>query len=93
MTSLSNSNSDAKASANGRLGQWRELSRLSWATALVESGGEEGNVHDISTPFATSRPEARRGELRVGDTKRRVVDNGVWAMGMLERRWVQAGVV
>jgi len=24
------SNSDAKASANGRLGQWRELSKLSW---------------------------------------------------------------
>jgi len=47
----------------------------------------------ISTPFATSRPEARRGELRVWDTKRRVVDNGVWAMGMLEQRWMQAGVV
>jgi len=47
----------------------------------------------ISTPFATSRPHARRGGLRVGDTKRRVVDNGVWAMGMLEQRWMQAGVV
>lgn len=44
ITSLSNSKSDAKASANRRLGQWRELSKLSWTTALVESGGEEGNV-------------------------------------------------
>jgi hypothetical protein len=52
--------------------------------------------------FATSRHResgARRGELRVGDTSvgirsvRRVVDNEVWAMAMLEQRWMQAGVV